>query len=82
MIYSLLKTRHMSAALIIARDTIQRIECHPPKEGLTRGYFIVNFLEKDTPKKRIIVLPGSGASGAEEYQKASEVLRRNSLIND
>lgn len=57
----------------IPRTAIQRIECTPAVPRLTRAYFTVYYLDDGELHKRLIILPGRWAGGAEEYEIALAV---------
>jgi len=67
-------SRNLSAASVIRRDNIVKIEPHAPKAGLARGYFVVHYRDNEQDKKRLIILPGSMDGGAAEYKLALETL--------
>jgi hypothetical protein len=66
----IVRSRGLSAVSEIPIAAIQRIEGHPPRPPLTRGYFVVYYTAEGKQFKRLIMLPGSLSGGGAEYNKA------------
>lgn len=80
-LWSVYAGRNNSAAGVIPRAAIRRVEAHPPLSLLTRGYFDVFFTEDGKERRRIIALPGSLSDGENEYQRAKAVMRAAGLLD-
>lgn len=75
-VFSIVKSKNISAAPIIYRHAIRDIEFKKAVSGATRAYFIIHFTDKNgKEKKRIIMLPGSMNNGAEETRVALEIMK-------
>ncbi|MBW2464678.1 MAG: hypothetical protein JRH11_23725, partial [Deltaproteobacteria bacterium] len=77
---AVVRSRNNTAASEIARTDVVKLEAHPPRTGVTRGYFTVHYREGSAVKKRAIILPGSLSGGAAEYSKAKQILADEGLL--
>lgn len=80
-LWNVFVSRNNSATAVIERSTIQSVEAHAPRPPLTRGYFLVRFLEKGEERRRLIMLPGSMSHGNEEYHRALSAMREAGLMD-
>jgi hypothetical protein len=80
-LWSLIASRGGSAATTIERSAITSVDVHEPHPPLTRGYFVVHFLEKGKECQRAIMLPGSMGGGGEEFKKAVLVMREAGFLS-
>lgn len=71
-----IRSRGFSATPVVEREEITTVESHPPRSGIVRGHFIINFKRGGRDLKRIIILPGLLESGEAEYKKASRILEQ------
>lgn len=73
---NLLKSRKYSAEHKIPRDKIRQVTFQNATSGFTRSSFLIEFEnEQEQIKKRLILLPGSLTGGAEETERALEIMR-------
>jgi len=72
----IVRSRGLSAANVLVRSAISRIELHDPKPPVARGHFIVHFTDNGQKLRRIILLPGVAEGGSTEYVSAVALLRR------
>ena len=80
-LWSVFLGRHNSGTNVIERSSVQFVEPHSPIPFLTRGYFVICFLENGKKLKRIIMLPGSLSGGNTEYKKALVILKEMGWYN-
>ena len=65
----------------IEKEKIIFIEPHPPIQPIIRGYFWIHYRENGQPRKRIIILPGFGAGGKKEFEKAKSIFESEGLLD-
>lgn len=75
----IVKSRGLSAAPVLQRAAITRIEAKPPVPPMARGHFIVHFTENGQPLRRLVILPGTLEGGSAEYSRALELLKSEGL---
>lgn len=76
------KSINNSATPVIFRNTIKDI-LFKKASGITRAYFIVNFVnDKGKLKKRLIMLPGSLSGGENETDKALTMMREEGFVKE
>ncbi len=80
LVQGVVRSRGLSAVPEVPLSSVQRVEPRPPRPPLTRGYFVVHFLENDRPRKRLIILPGSLSSSSREFAKAVRVFEASGLL--
>lgn len=80
LVQGVFRSRGLSAASEVLRASVQHVDVHRPRPPLTRGYFVVHFVENGEPRKRLIMLPGSLAGGRSEFEKAIRVLKTAGLL--
>ena len=73
------RSRGLSAAPVLVRSEITRIEARAPSPPFTRGHFIVHFTQQGQALRRLVILPGTLEGGSAEYARAVELLRREGL---
>ena len=78
-LWNIFVSRTNSAVPIIDRSTIVSVEAHPPRLLLSRGYFVVRFLDNGKTRQRLIMLPGSRGGGKEEYRRALLIMEQSGL---
>ncbi len=82
LIYKIKQSLNYSATPIILRDKIKDVKFMNAKFGATRSVFEITFEQSSGKlKKRLILLPGSLNNGAQETEKALEIMKTNKLIN-
>ncbi len=70
-----------SAALVIPRDSILKIEFIEGTSFLTRSRFMIHFKNmKGELRYRLIMLPGSMRNGKEETAKALQIFKEEGLL--
>jgi hypothetical protein len=79
-LWNIFVSRSNSAVPIIDRSTIVSVEAHPPRPLLTRGYFVVRFVDNGKMCRRLIMLPGSRGGGKEEYRRALLIMEQSGLM--
>ena len=65
---------------VFDRESITRVEAHPPVTGATRGYFWIHYRRNERDRKRIVILPGIFGGGGREYEKARLLLESEGLL--
>ena len=80
LVHGIVRSRGLTAVPEILLSSIQRVEAHRPRPPLTRGYFVVHFLDNGLPRKRLVMLPGSLSGGGSEFAKALRVLEASGLM--
>jgi hypothetical protein len=81
LLVAIYRSRKNSATSTIFRNTIQHITFKPAAPGLTRACFIVKFTENDKQRQRLIMLPGSLTGGADETEKALQIIKEEGLFS-
>lgn len=81
-VYTILTNINNSTTSLIYRDSIKKVVFTKAKPYLTRAYFEVYFSdEKNSTKKRLIMLPGSFSNGKSETEKALRIFKEEGLIS-
>ncbi|MCF6131915.1 phosphoribosylaminoimidazolesuccinocarboxamide synthase [Flavobacterium wongokense] len=81
LIFGIWKSINNSAAPIIERANIKKVEFKKGIVGLTRSRFEILFEDNNgKTKKRLILLPGSLNNGEEETKKALSIMKAEGLI--
>lgn len=81
LLFGIIRSLNHSATSVIERKRIEEIVFKKAAPGLTRAHFIVFFKnDQGKTKKRLIILPGSLASGEDEAEKALKLLQEKQLI--
>jgi hypothetical protein len=80
LLWNVLSSRNNSAAPIIERAAVKSVEARAPRPPLTRGYFVVRFVENGKERKRLIMLPGSLSGGKKEYERALLAMQNSGLV--
>jgi hypothetical protein len=70
-----------SAAPRISRSSIRRVEARKPMPPLTRGYFVVHFMDGMKRRRRLIMLPGALSGGRGEFEHAVRIMREAGLLS-
>jgi hypothetical protein len=81
LIYGIVKSLNNSATPIIDRKDIRTTKFIKGISGLSRSRFEIEFTEGAKIRKRLILLPGSMAGGADETDKAVEIMREEKLLD-
>lgn len=80
LLWNVFASRSNSAASVIERAAIVAVEAHSPRPPLTRGYFMLRFMENGKERKRLIMLPGTLSGGRQEYQRAFLAMQQAGLL--
>jgi hypothetical protein len=80
--WNVVRSWNNSTTPVIERNQIKEIHFFPAKTGLTRAYFAVYFYDKQKNiKKRLIMLPGSLASGSQAVEEALRIMQNEFSLN-
>lgn len=75
------RSRNNSDARVINRDQILKVNFVRSRPAAARGYFEVFFTNHNgNEKRRLILLPGAMANGAEETERALAIMREEKLL--
>lgn len=81
LIYKIKQSLNYSATSIIERASIKEVKFMNAKFGATRSVLEITFEESNGKfKKRLILLPGSLNNGAQETEKALEIMKNEKLV--
>jgi len=80
LIYVVIASANNSGSPVVERATIQKVKFTKAIPWIRRSYISVFFNENGKVKKRLIFLPGSLTGGAEETEKALEIMKREGLL--
>src|SRR5688500_18615383 len=76
------RTRGSVRTASIERSAIRSVTAETPAPHATRGAFTVTYETDGTMHERQIVLPGSDADGAEEWEKALRIMREEGMMGE
>ncbi|MDH5597731.1 MAG: phosphoribosylaminoimidazolesuccinocarboxamide synthase [Cyclobacteriaceae bacterium] len=80
LIVGIIKSRKNSATPVIDRKDIKKVFYKSGIYGLTRPRFEVEYSDHGKIKTRLILLPGTGANGQKEAEKAVQIMKEEKLL--